>query len=213
MKQINIIVTIITISLLIPIGMFAQAPTIGFGNMQGDNASAIGKPELSVSLTSSFTAFAPGYTTFGTTIMPQVTLPVSNKFRLSTGIGYSTLFMNADNGSVFSSSPSGYGHVFISGTYDVNEKISLRGTGYKTFNLSQSTPFNNDNNSSGYDFSSQGVIVDVEYRVTDNFRINVGFEYREQNTPMYNPNGFQQNNPHINTMSPIQGFNNNLVPF
>ena len=213
MKQINRIITIITISLLIPISMFAQAHTIGFANMQGENSSVIGKPELSVSLTSSFTAFAPGYTAFGTTIMPQVTLPVSNKFRLSTGIGYSTLFMNADNGSVFSSSPSGYGHVFISGTYDVNEKISLRGTGYKTFNLSQSTPFNNDNNSSGYDFSSQGVIVDVEYRVTDNFRINVGFEYREQNTPMYNPNGFQQNNPHINTMSPIQGFNNNLVPF
>ncbi len=213
MKQINRVIFIIT--LLIPISIFAQSPIIGFANTQGDNTSVVGKPELSVSLTSSFTAFAPGYTSFGTTIMPQVTLPVSDKFSLSTGIGYSTLFMNANNGSVFNSSPSSYGHVFISGTYEVNEKISLRGTGYKTFNLSQSTQFNNEANYAGYDFSSQGIIVDVEYRVTDNFRINVGFEYREQNTPMYNPNGFQQNNPYLNTMSPFQGTNNHnsLVPF
>jgi len=211
MRQINRVIFIIT--LLIPISIFAQSPIIGFGNTVGDNSSVVGKPKLSVSLTSSFTSFAPGYTYFGTTIMPQVTLPVSDKFSLSTGIGYSTLFMNANNGSVFNSSPSNYGHVFVSGTYEVNEKISLRGTGYKTFNLSQSTQFNNEANSVGYDFSSQGIIVDVEYRVTDNFRINVGFEYREQNTPMYNPNGFQQNNPYFNTMSPFQGTNNSLVPF
>jgi hypothetical protein len=147
--------------------------------------------------------------------MPKITFPVSDKFSLSTGIGYSSLFINTENGSVFNSAPSSYGHVFVSGTYAVNEKISLRGTGYKTFNLSQSAPFNNESNSVGYDFSSQGIIVDVEYRVTDNFRINVGFEYREQNTPMYNPNGFQQNNPYHNAMSPFRSTNNHnsLVPF
>ena len=72
---------------------------------------------------------------------------------------------------------------------------------------------NSSENSQDYDLSSQGFIMDVEYRVTDNFRINVGFEYRQQNSPMYNPNGFQQNTPNMNAMSPFSSFNNSLVPF
>lgn len=44
-----------------------------------------------------------------------------------------------------------------------------------------------ENSSPTYDFSSQGVIMDIEYKVTDNFRVNVGFEYRQQNYPMFNP--------------------------
>jgi len=185
-----------------------------FGDGLVNTTKKNNKPQLSVSLTTSFTSFYPGYTSFGTTLMPQVTFPVSDKFSLSTGIGYSTFFMG--NGeTMFNSNPSSYGHVFVSGTYDVNEKISIRGTGYKTFILNPATSLNTDNNSIGYDYSSQGVILDVEYRVNDNFRINVGFEYRQQNSPMYSPNGFQNNSPYMNSMSPFSGFNNpsNLVPF
>jgi hypothetical protein len=185
-----------------------------FGEGLNNPAKEISKPQLSVSLTTSFASFSPGYTSFGTTLMPQITFPVSDKFSLSTGIGYSTFFVG--NGeSMFNSSPSSYGHIFVSGTYDVNEKISLRGTGYKTFTLNPTTSFNNENNSNVSDYSSQGFIMDVEYRVTDNFRINVGFEYRQQNSPMYSPNGFQQNSPFMNNMSSNPAINNHnsSVPF
>ncbi len=192
-----------------------HSQTLSFGDKLNNTSAVNTKPQLSVSLTTSFAAFSPGFTTFGTTLMPKVTFPITDKFSLSTGVGYSTLFMGAGSGSMFNSTPSSYGHIFVSGTYDVNEKISLRGTGYKTFNLNTASPMISDDNSMGYDYSSQGFIMDVEYRVTDNFRINVGFEYREQNTPMYNPNGFQQDNPFTNPVLPFHGFNNhnNLVPF
>ena len=190
----KIFITLISILLS---SFVLQSQTMSFGDGLVNTTKENSKPQLSVSLSTSFTSFYPGYTTFGTTLMPQVTFPVSDKFSLSTGIGYSTFFMG-NGGTMFNSTPSSYGHVFVSGTYDVNEKISLRGTGYKTFILNPATSLNNDNNSIGYDYSSQGVILDVEYRVNDNFRINVGFEYRQQNSPMYNPNGFQNNTPYMN---------------
>ena len=147
------------------------------------------KPKVSVSLSTSFSTFGYGYSAIGTSIMPQITFPVTNKLSLRTGIGYSTFFMAGNGESMFNSSPSNYGHVFVSGDYLLNEKITLRGTAYKTFNLNSKTP-EIEPVGSIYDFSSQGVIMDVEYKVTDNFRINVGFEYRQQNYPMYNPNGY-----------------------
>jgi len=54
----------------------------------------------------------------------------------------------------------------------------------KTFLLNPPTP-KLESSSPYLDFSSQGVIMDVEYKVTDNVRINVGFEYRQQNYPIY----------------------------
>ena len=171
-----------------------------FGNNIGNNSATLNNPKISVSLSSSFSAFSQGYTAFSTTVMPKVSFSVSEKFSLNAGIGYSTSFINGTSEGVFNSYQGNYGHVFISGQYRVNEKISLRGTGYKTFNLNSTAPIKENNNPSFYDFSSQGVIMDVEYKVTDNFIINVGFEYREQKSPMYNPNGFQQFSPALNSM-------------
>ncbi len=161
------------------------------------------KPDISVSLSSSFTSFGQGVNTFGTSIFPSISFPVSDKFSISTGIGYSSLFLG--NGSPFNSQQSSYGHVFVSGAYKLNEKITVRGTGYKTFLLNPASP-SFESNSSYMDFSSQGVIMDVEYKVTDNFRINVGFEYRQQNYPTYGP-GINTINPIMNNASPFSNFN------
>jgi len=171
------------------------------------------KPQLSVSLSSSFTSFGPGFNTFGTSIMPQVTFPVSEKFRLTGGVGYSTFFMGNGSESLFHSNQSNYGHVFVSGDYMLNEKVTIRGTAYKTFLLSPTT-YGTETTYPGYDFSSQGVIMDVEYKVTDNFRINVGFEYRQQNYPMYSP-GMNPINPIMNNSTPFSNFNshNNFNSF
>lgn len=141
------------------------------------------KPDVKVSLGTSFTSFAPGFNTFGTYIAPEVSMPVSKKVEMSFGMAYSSMFYSSPGQSGFSS-PNNYGSIYVSGTYHVNEKISIRGTGYKTFLLNPSN-FSENNNSSYFDFSSQGAILDLEYRVTDNFRINASFHYREQNYPDY----------------------------
>ncbi len=182
-----------------------QAQTSFLGSNTSDTFLNNSKPKLSVSLSSSFSSFGPGYSTFGTSVMPEITLPVSNKFAVSAGIGYSTFFMGSGNESMFNSNPSSYGHVFVSGSYLLNEKITLRGTAYKTFMLDPSS-LGNEPTSPVYDFSSQGIIMDVEYKVTDNFRINVGFEYREQNYPVNGP-GMNPTNPFMGNPSPFQSFN------
>ncbi len=146
------------------------------------------QPKVSVSLSTAFNSYGYGLNGLSTSIMPKVSFPVSNKFAITAGIGYSSIFMNNNSASVFNSAPTSYGHVFVSGDYLLTDKITLRGTAYKTFRLGQpQTDISNDMGSPFYDFSSQGVIMDVEYKVNDKFRINVGFEYREQKYPMYGP--------------------------
>ncbi len=186
-------------------GLSLQAQTNLSGNNTNDSFLNNSKPKLSVSLSSSFSSFGPGYNTFGTSVMPEITFPVSSKFAVSAGIGYSTFFMGNRDEGMFISNPSSYGHVFVSGSYLLNEKITLRGTAYKTFMLDPSNP-GNEPASPAYDYSSQGIIMDVEYKVTDNFRINVGFEYREQNYPVNGP-GMNPTNPFMGNPSPFQSFN------
>ncbi len=189
--------------ILMLIGISTNAQTGIYANTTNNNSANGFKPEISVSLSSSFTSFGQGVNTFGTSVFPQISIPVSDKFTVSTGIGYSSLFMG--NGSPFNSQQSSYGHVFVSGAYQLNEKITVRGTGYKTFLLNPAVP-NSEFSSPYLDFSSQGVIMDVEYKVTDNFRINVGFEYRQQNYPTYGP-GINPINPIMNNASPFSNFN------
>lgn len=140
------------------------------------------KPDIKVSLGTSFTSFAPGYNSFGTFIAPEISMPVAKKIDISFGMSYSSMFYSTPGESSFNSSPLNYGSIYVSGTYHVNAKFSISGTGYKTFLLNPQN-FTEDNNI--FDFSNQGVILDIEYRVTDNFRINASFHYREQNYPDY----------------------------
>jgi hypothetical protein len=166
------------------------------------------KPDVKVSLGTSFTSFAPGYNSFGTFIAPEISMPVSKKVEISFGMGYSSMFCSSPGESTFGSNQSSYGNVYFSGTYHVNEKISVRGTGYKTFLLNPSN-FSEGGNSNQFDFSSQGAILDVEYRVTDHFKINASFHYREQNYPDYffgSPQGNFNNNQNT-TFGGIDGFN------
>ena len=204
------------------IGLFAtffmcsfilQAQTNLFDNTQNNSYLRNSKPQMSASLTTSFTSFGQGVNSISTSFMPQITFPISNKFSLSTGIGYSTFFIGNGNESLFHSNQSNYGHIFVSGNYFVNEKITLRGTAYKTFMIGSPSP-NSETASPFYDFSTQGIIMDVEYKVTDNFRINVGFEYRQQDYPIYGP-GMDHLSPQMNGLAPFPGFNpsNNLHPF
>ena len=156
------------------------------GEIEGEEANIKIKPMVSVGVMAGFTSFGPGYNSFSTTIAPRITFPVNERFSLSTGVGYTSLFMNQP--SPFSGGPSSYGHLFVSGDYLLSEKVKIRGTAYSTFNLTQN-PATESSETPFYDFSSKGFAVDVEYKVNERFRINVGVEYRDQNYPYY-PNGF-----------------------
>ncbi len=90
--------------------------------------------------------------------------------------------------TLFSGNNTQYGSIYVSGTYQVNEKLRIRGTGYKTF-LLNAQPAGETTNPHMADFSNQGFILDVDYKVTDDFRIGISVEYREQNYPSFYPYG------------------------
>jgi hypothetical protein len=183
----------------------ASAQVSSNGNQSGNSFLGNSKPKLNMSLSSSFSSYGNGLTVIGTSVLPQITFPISDKFSLKAGIGYSTLFFGGDNQSMYSSAPTSYGHLFVSGDYIVNEKITLRGTAYKTFSLGSNPMVAGENESVINDFSSQGFIMDIEYKVTENFRVNVGVEYRQQNYPFYQPGMMQSNQ--------FNGFGNNSGNF
>ena len=144
-------------------------------------------PSVSLSLGTAFTSFGYGFSGLSSYVAPTVSLPISKKFSVRVGMGYSTMWMNAPSelGAPYNSS---YGSVFVSGSYQVNEKLVVSGTAYKTFLLNSSSQ-GNSLNSSYNDFSSQGFMFDAEYKVNEKFRIGVSVEYRDQNMPSFYPNG------------------------
>lgn len=152
------------------------------------------KPNVSVTLGSSFTSFAPGVSAFGTYIMPEVTMPLSKKFSVRAGIGYSTMFVTSpeSTGNIFSQNNLQYGTVYVSGLYHVNEKLTITGTAFKTFDLS---PKQDEINPYALDFSNEGLMINVDYKVSERVRFNVGISYQKQNpyNYYYNPNGFNMN--------------------
>lgn len=157
------------------------------------------KPDVSVTLGSSFMSFGQGYNSFGTFVMPEITFPVTKKFSVQAGIGYSTMFYNSPNqsGNIFSNNMNQYGLIYVSGIYQVNEKLSVAGTAYKTFDLN---PKQGEVNPQALDFSNEGVNVNIDYKVNERLRINAGFSYQKSNSPFYNQ------------MYP-GAFNNGLSPF
>jgi hypothetical protein len=149
------------------------------------------KPDVSVTLGTSFTSFGQGFNAFGTYIMPEVTMPVSKKFSIRAGLGYSSMFISTpeNTGSIFGQNNSQYGTVYVSGLYQVNPKLRIAGTAFKTFDVA---PRNNELNPRALDFSNEGLMIDVEYKVSDHFRINAGFSYQKRNpyNYFYNPAGY-----------------------
>jgi len=149
------------------------------------------KPNVRVNLGTSFTTFGNNFTGFQSFIAPEISMPVSKKTEVSFGMSYTSMQFRSGNENTTYSGNNNYGSVYVSGTYHVNDKFSVKATGYKTFLLNPGN-FNNENQNSYLDFSNQGAIVDLEYRITENFRINASFQYHEQNNPNFfygNPYG------------------------
>lgn len=160
-------------------------------------------PDIDVSLSvgTSFSSFGRGYNMFGTYVMPEFRMPVTKKFSLQAGIGYSSMFYSNPGmeGTIFDQNQAHYGSVYVSGIYAVNEKLTIAGTAYKTFDLN---PRPEDQmNPRALDFSNEGINVVIDYKVSDNVRFNVGVSYQKNSyyNNMYNPGGFNMNPSPFNT--------------
>jgi len=151
------------------------------------------KPDVSFTLGTSFSSFGPGFNTFGTFVMPEITFPVSEKFAIRTSIGYSNTFYTTPGaeGSLFSQNNVQYGYLSVSGLYRVNEKLTIGGTAFKTFDLA---PRKDQVNPRAIDFSNEGIMLNLDYKISDHVRINAAFSYQKRSPYYYYNNGGFMNN-------------------
>jgi len=166
-------------------GDYPQSDT----TVQVDSGKELFKPSVKLSLGTSFLSYGRGYNAFSTFVAPEISMPVSDKFSVSFGMGYSNMFFNSPSEFGAQQNSTSYGNLYVSGTYQVNDKLIIRGSAYKTFLLNTSAE-GKSLNSQFFDFSSQGVIFDAEYKVSDKFKIGVSVEYRDANYPTLYQNGF-----------------------
>lgn len=161
------------------------------GMITGNDEKQGFKPDVSVTLGSTFSSWAPGFNTFGTWVMPEFTLPVSKKFAFRAGIGYSSMFYSSPGAerSLFTGNNAQFGHVYVSGLYRVNEKFTVTGTAYKSFMIQ---PPQNEVNPRALDLSNEGVMLNLDYRINDHMRINAAFSYQKYNPygGFFEPGGF-----------------------
>ncbi len=161
----------------------AKAQYVNLTEERGNNTneSRLYSPRISLDISSGFTSYGNSMNHFSTSVSPKILLPVNRRFSIVAGIGYTTLFTGQN--SYFGRQNLSYGSVFAGGNYMLNDKVQLSGIAYSTINFNN--PVLSDNENTFQNFEAKGVAFDVEYRVNDNFRINVGFKYHKQNTPLY----------------------------
>ena len=129
--------------------------------------------------------YGSGFTTY---VSPYISYPFSSRFRIDAGISVfnSNYYGIRPYTYAGTESPAnGYftnAMVYVSGDYLVNERLTISGTLYKSFNILSSSPGKYPY--SGYD--AQGAFMKVGYKVFDNFHIEAGFGYSKGADP-FNP--------------------------
>jgi len=129
--------------------------------------------------------YGSGYSTF---LSPTLTYPVSKRFLVSGGISIVNTSLNGYRPYYSFPEQRSYsgnitqGTLWISGQYQVNNHLSITGTAYKTFDLTNDKP----GNSPWYKNNPQGAYLNFGYRINDYLHIDAGFGYSKGYNP-YNP--------------------------
>jgi|GEM_PF-2011367 len=143
-------------------------------------------PDFRFSMGTSFVTFSPEINYFGSYFSAESGTMVTNRFRVSVGVGLNTLFMGSGYSmtSLMSGTPLNFGSFYIKGDYSINSNLSLTAVGYKTVNLGSINGREEKLNPHALDLTNQGVMINLNYKVNDNFQINASFSYDKGH---YNP--------------------------
>jgi len=163
---------------------YTEAQTFG-QDMQGSAKSRTAfKPDVRLSLGSSFYSFYPGINGFSTWVAPEISMPINKKWTVAAGIAYTSfLTTGSPETAGFGNTAQNYGSVYVKGRYQVNDKLAITGVAYKTFNLSPQRP-GDKVNPRAIDFSNSGAMINLDYKVSNHFRINATFSMEQRH---YNP--------------------------
>ncbi len=147
-------------------------------------------PRVTVSLGTWFGSPLAGINTFGTYIFPELNTSLNQKFSVSVGVGYISIFNRVGTGmhSLYEHSFRQYGSVYVKGNYQINKQVAVSVVAYKTFGIQPVTK-KETVNPRALDMENQGMTINLNYKVNERFQINAGFSYNKRN---YNPNYYRQ---------------------
>lgn len=148
----------------------------------------------------SFSSGFGGGSLFNTYLAPSFSQALSKKFTLSAGAvisntTYSNLNLINKEGSLgkYSGNMTNF-TLYAAGAYQVNERLTVTGTAFKTINPA----FNNRLNPNQLRMDAQGMSFGVGYKVSDNVHIGAEIRYQQGNSNFYYPMGIPGDNPYMN---------------
>ncbi len=143
-------------------------------------------PDYRFVLSTSFGSFTPGVGFYTTSLSAEAGDIVLGRIRISAGMSLRTVFIDntRNSHSLLWDTPLNYGSLFVKGEYVVNKSITVTALGYKTVNLRPSLTGEEQLNPRALDLSNQGMMINLNYKVNDNFQIDASFSYDRGH---YNP--------------------------
>jgi len=161
------------------------------------------KFNVHLSLGSQFSSYGSYGSEFSSIVSPTVTYDVSKRFRLQGGFSIiNTNYFGLKSFFSEQNSPAYNGNctsaiLFFSGQYLLSNKITITGSAFKEFPLMGDPP-----PYSPYQLFSkegaQGIRMDVNYKIGENFQIQAGFGYSKGVNMYYSPFGrsmYNNNDP------------------
>ncbi|HNY02044.1 MAG TPA: hypothetical protein PKG48_05630 [Bacteroidales bacterium] len=173
--------------------LFLLVPAV-YGQEYGDTVRTAGRFPLTgksnltygISMGSEFASFSGLGSAWNATVTPRFSLPVTKRFRLGGGISLSRtwydLSLSQEGQRLTYTGIRNSATVFLSGQYDLSDRLTFSGTLFGTFPLSKDPlpydpfrPYSTKN--------SKGVDLRVGYRVGKNAFIEAGFRYSDGYSP------------------------------
>jgi hypothetical protein len=184
MKRLVFIV-ILSLSVFVSNAQISATDTLKPGYKAGFKPN---RSHFGLSLGSSFattSGFGSGLTTY---ITPTFSYDVSKRFRIGGGLSYmnTTLFnvhpyYGSESAAGISTNYS-TAMIFVNGSYLVNDRLTIYGSAFKVIPLGENPlPYNPYSPISKN--GAQGVNVNVDYRIGENFHIQAGFGYSQGVNP------------------------------
>jgi len=152
------------------------------------------KFNVHLSLGNQFSSYSGYGSALSTIVTPTFTYDLSKRLQLQGGISLLTTnyfgvrpFFSESNGPASSGNFTS-ALLFVSGTYLLNNNISISGSAFKEFPVSGDPlpyspfqPYSND--------GAHGIRMDINYKVGEHFQIQAGFGYSKGVNPYYSPYG------------------------
>jgi hypothetical protein len=180
MKKIFVLMIMVVVSGTIVNGQF----------MRKVDTTSASKLSYNVSLGSNIGSFGGGLSYFSNYIAPQIQYNQNAKLSFGGGVVVRNTTLNSPT---YISNEQKVGALsrnvtqstlFINGSYRPTERITINAMAYKSMDLNKDAKIQNQLNA--FNTNMQGVLFNVDYKITEHTSVNFGFNYSEGGFNPYN---------------------------